>query len=66
MEVLVLVVQLLSLALVIFGAWLCVGFVQREREDAEAQRQKQLPPTIPENAPAELPPSSDVGHGTPA
>ena len=65
MEILVLAIQVLSFALVVFGACLCIGYVQREREDAEAQRQKQLPPRIPD-APAELPSSSDVEHGTPA
>ena len=62
MEILVLAIQLLSFALVLFGAWLCVGCVHREREEANGR----LPSKTPTVASAPEPAESDLHHGKPA
>ena len=68
MEILVLTMQLLSFALLLYGAGLCVWFVHREWQEAELQRQVdvQPKPASAATAPVEQPPESDLHHGTPA
>ena len=68
MEILVLTMQLLSFALLLYGAGLCVWCVHREWQEAELQRQggAQPKPARAVTVPVEQPPESDLHHGTPA
>ena len=57
METLVLAIQVLSFALLLFGAWLCASFVHGEQADSKTANAASVPAEEPE---------SDLHHGTPA